>query len=336
MHKSEIIGRNLVEKNIFISDNEIFVSKSPYSAFSATEQDEWRYKGKKQLFNPELLLLKVQDKILKIHEDDSIDLDIILALKELEFATSRMIAIYLNLKGISIKQKNVQNRLRVLRSIKAVSTHEFVSMDTDGNEKKLNATIYSLDIGSSLIFTSQNIKDGFKKETAIKGKNSVKEILIRNQLILTYIYNIKNIEYTKNDPYYPLPGGEEFYPNLQIVFEYNNTKYHMMFEFIRSFKGWENKTLDRMNQYKKFLENFAPSKSIPNSPIVTLVTEDDTHAFKTLKLIINNNLEVPEFSYLFTTDTRMLTDDIKKSIFSFFIENEIAKVQVLDTELFIT
>lgn len=335
MHKSEIVGRDLVDRNVFVNNDEIFVSKSPFSAFEEHEKDELVFKGSKDFFKSEQIILKVQNGQIKIKDDDSIDLDILIAIDELEFATSRMIAIYLNLKGISIKQKTIQNRLRVLNNSKIISAYELRSIDSDGNEKTFCGSIYCLDIGSSLIFRSQGIKSPFRAELALKPKKYVKEILARNQLMLTYIQEIKNILYTKNNPFYSLSTGKQLIPHLQIVFEYQRTKQHMFFEVIRSFTGWKDKLLEQIFNYKTFLEEFQPSKAIPNIPIVVLVAEDDKHAFNILKVIMENNLLAKNYSYLFTTDTRILTQEIHKSIFNFLIEEDVAKIQILNTELFI-
>lgn len=154
--------------------------------------------------------------------------------------------------------------------------------------------------------------------------------------MLAYIQNIKNIEFTKNDPYYKLPNGDAFQPNLLITFNNKNTNEYMYFEFIRSFNGWENKALRRLNKYKTFIENFAPSKTIPSIPSVVLVAEDDIHALNILRLIVKNDLTPINQPYIFTTDNRVLSESIKdSSLFIFEIDGNKVQIELITPNIFV-
>lgn len=334
MQKSEIVNREKVYNKLFTSDDKIFVSKSPFSAFESTENEELVFRGRTSPIRMEHIMMQVKMGYVKIDGDDGIDLEILKALNELEFATSRMITIYINLKGINITQDKVQKRLHYLNKIKILSSYEFRSKDEEGRERKSQIPIYFLDIAGTIILKSQDISCYWNIEDTIKSKHGIKEILSRNQLMLTYLIKIKNIEYTKNRPMYKLIDGEDLFPDLQIVFEYKDSTQYMFFEFIRTFNGWENKIINKLNQYKLFYENFKPSNSIRSKPILIFVSEDDAHAFNIMKTIITNDLTISNQGYLFTTDTRIISDEINKSIFKFTVENNKASITILNIELF--
>lgn len=334
MHKSEIVGRGKIGDALYTNNSNIAISKSPFSAFESNEDDELVFKGKTNYANIENITLQVNMGYLRIKDDDTIDLEILKALDELEFAISRMVTWYLNLKGIEIHQEKVSKRLKYMNRLKIISSYELRSKDKNGNERQNHTSIYYLDTGSIFIFKSQDIKPSFKPETAIKSKNGIKEILSRNQLMLTYVENIKNVNYTKNSPTYKLANGDEYKPHLQIVFDYEGNQQHMFFEVVRSYNGWQEKTLSRLDKCKSFIESFKPSSTIPRVPIVVMVAEDDKHSYDIMKTIIDNNLLIKDYTYFFTTDNRVLTSQIDKSIVKVVVEDNNPSIVVLTIRLF--
>lgn len=334
MHKSDIIGRHLVQDNLFTSDDNMFISKSPFSAFENNELDELVYKGRTSYMNAEHIALQVQMGYLRVRDDDTLDLEILIALDELEFATSRMITIYLNLRGVDIHQRKVQNRLVYMNKLKVLSSYEFVSRDKDGVQRRSHASIYFLDAASIFILKSQDVKTSFKLETALKSKKGIKKILARNQLMLKYVQEIKNIKYTKNNPIYKLPNSDIYSPNLQIVFDYKDKNQHMFFEIVRSFEGWEQKIISKLDKAKLFIESFKPSATIPLPPTIVLVGEDDKHSFDIMKFILINELTPLNYHFIFTTDNRIMTSQINNSMFRFAVEDNKASIRTLNMELF--
>lgn len=334
MHKSQIIGRDRVQEALFTTDNKITVSKSPFSAFESNEESELVFKGRTTYMNTEHIILQVNNGNLKIKDEDTTDLEILKALDELEFATSRMITIYLNLIGTYISQEKVQKRLYTMNKLRVLSCYEFRSKDKNGNEKYSHASVYFLDVASLFLLKSQGITTKYKLETTLKSKTGIKEVLSRNQLMLIYAENIKNINYTKNNPIYTLPNGDKYIPGLQIVLDYKDKMHHMIFEIIRSFDGWEQKIVEQLYKYKYFIETFKPSKTINEPPRMVLVAEDDHHAFNVMKLILENNLVVQSNPYYYTTDNRLITSDIVNSLFRFVIEDNVAKAKILTIDLF--
>ncbi|MCK9470661.1 MAG: hypothetical protein M0Q88_02780 [Bacilli bacterium] len=334
MDKSEINGRDLVKNSLLINDEDIVISKSPFSAFENIESEELVYKGSTTYMNAEHITLQVHMGYLKVKDDDTIDLEILKALDELEFAISRMITIYLNLKGIDIHQKKVQKRLSYLNRLRIISSYELKSTDKDGNIKKSPTPIYFLDKASVFILKSQGIKTNYRLETALKSKNGIKEILSRNQLMLKYTSTIKNINFTKNNPTYKLQNGNEYQPHLQIVFDNKGKNQYILFEFIRSYDGWQDKLINKLDKCKYVIESFTPSKTIPSVPLVILVAEDDKHALDIMKLIIKNDLTIKNSPYLFTTDNRTLTSPLNQSIFRFGVEDNKPVIKTLSIELF--
>lgn len=334
MKATDIIGRHLVQDNLFTSDKDIFISKSPYSAFENKESDELVFKGRTDFVNPELIAMQVQKGYLRIKDEDTTDLSILLALDELEFASSRMITIYLNLTGIDIHQRKVQDRLTYMSRLKVLSSYEFVSKDKNGVQKRSHSSIYFLDAASIILLRSQDIWTSFKLETALKSKKGIKEVLARNQLMLKYVQDIKNINYTTNNPIYKLPSSEVYRPNLQIVFDHEGKNQHLFFEVARTFEGWEKKIIGKLERAKLFIENFETSNSIPQAPIIVIIAENDQHSFDIMKLIISLNLTPENYNYIFTTDGRTLTSQIDNSIFRFVVSDNKASIRTLNMTLF--
>ena len=335
MQGLDIINREKVYKNLYTTDDDIFISKSPFSAFENKEDEELVYRGRTSPISMEHIMMNVKSGFVKL-EGDGIDLEVLKSLNELGYATSRMVTIYLNLLGIDVKQEKVHKRLRYLNRIKILSSYEFQSKDEDGNIKKSHVPVYFLDKGGVTILNSWEIPCYWAIGDTIRPKHGIKEILARNQLMLTYLVRIKNIEYTKIQPMYRLPNNEKFYPDLQIVFNSNNGLQHLFFEIVRTFNGWKSKLIRRLEQYKLFYENFAPSKTIPNVPILIIVSENDPHSYNILKVIAQNQLIIPQIEYLFTTDTRVISSEINRSIVKFEPNDDEISIIVLNFSLFDT
>lgn len=337
MHKSEIVNRGPANDNLFIVNKNINVSKSPYAAYEDKEEEELVYKGKRQYVNIENIILQAQIGNLKIRDDDNIDLEILKTLMELEFATSRMITNYLYIKGFDKHQKEIQKRLIYLSKIKAVSAYEFRSKDKDGNERRSHTSIYYLDSGSEFILKSQSIqisKDNLN--ASLKSKCGIKEALSRNQLMLSYVSHIENIEFTKISPTYKLAGGENLIPDLLMVFNKDNKKEYFFFEVIRAYSGWQNKMIQKQMQYKQFIEGFNPSKTIQTVPQLIIVGEDDVHAFDIFKTLLLNDCIPKNQRYIFTTDNRVLSEKIKDNgLFIFDLkENNEVHLNIINPKLF--
>lgn len=334
MKISDIIGRHLVQDNLFTSDKNIFVSKSPYSAFENKESEELIFKGRTDFVNPELIAMQVQKGYLKIKDEETIDLSILIALDELEFASSRMITIYLNLTGIDIHQRKIQNRLTYMSRLKVLSSYEFASKDKNGVQRRSHSSIYFLDAASIILLRSQDIWTTFKLETALKSKKGIKEVLARNQLVLKYLQEINNIKYTTNNPIYKLHNGLVYRPHVQIVFEHEDKNQHIFFEVARSFEGWQKKIISKLEKAKLFIESYEPSNSIPQTPIIVIIAENDQHSFDIMKLIISLDLIPENYNYIFTTDGRTITNQIDNSIFRFVVSDNKASIRTLNMTLF--
>lgn len=311
MHKSEIVNRGPVNGNLFMGNEKIEISKSPFAAYEEQEEQELVFKGKINYISKENIILQAQMGNLKIREDDSIDLDILKSLLELEFATSRMITNYLFIKGVDKHQKEIQKRLVYLSKIKAVSAYEFRSKDEKGNERRSHTSIYHLDTASEMILKQQKIhlhQDYLM--ASLKSKSGIKEALSRNQLMLSYVSNIENVEFTKCSPIYKVSSGSVLSPDLLIVFNKEEKQEYFFFEIVRTFNGWENRMLEKARLYKQFYEDFKPSKKIQSAPQLIVVAEDDVHAFNIFKTLLVNDLIPETQNYIYTTDNRVVSEKI--------------------------
>lgn len=337
MHKSEVINRGPVKDNLYIGNDKISVSKSPYAAYENNEEEELVEKGKGRYVNIENIILQAQMGNLKIRDEDDVDLQILKALLELEVATSRMITHYLYIRGINRFQKDIQKRLVYLSKIKAVSAFEFRSKDKNGKERRNHTSIYYLDTASEFILKSQDIqvsKDSLY--SALKSKNGIKKSLSRNQLLLSYLSNIENIEFSKISPTYKLNGGIELKPDLLVVFGKEKKNEYFFFEVVRAFDGWENRMLEKQRKYKQFIEEFKPSKTIQKVPQLVMVAEDDVHAFNIFKALLINDCIPSNQRYIYTTDNRVLSENIKDDgLFIFDLkENNEVHLNIITPKLF--
>lgn len=321
MDKNEIVNRTPTD-NVFLTPTEkINVAKSPYAAY---ENEKLVSKSSLLRLDREKITMHIQSGILKIKDEDCIDLDIIKSLNELQLASSRMISHYLHILGIDIRQDKIQKRLIYLLKLKIVSSYEFKSIDEDGVERKLKTSIYYLDEGAKHILKNYDIRISDNSFSgAMKSKTQAKEILSRNQTMLNYISSIQSVEFTKIEPTFRINNDLIYRPALLIAFNNKKANEYYLFEFIRTYDNWEIRTKEKLIKYREFANNFNPSKTIQTLPQLILVAEDDIHAFAIFKLVLSSKLEPSDQRYLYSTDTRIISDNIvENSLFIFDITGE--------------
>lgn len=311
-----------MEGNLLVQDEEILVSKSPFSAFPA---EKMIYDGRISPISIEHIMLKV--KRGHVYGADFVILE---ALSELEFATSRMVTQYLNLKNIDISQSKVSNRLKFMNKTNIISRFKFES-----DEGKLNVKAYCLERAGKYLLLSRNYKCYWKMTDNTRPIQVVKKILARNQVLLSYRTKIPNVlRYSINPRFKLLKSNSFFNPSLKVDLKHGEEQEYILFEIFRGYDGFEDEIGKKMKQYEEFYEYFTPTVDLPRPPQLIIVGEDDKHLFEIFKILFKKNLKLKDVSYIYTTDLRVLDVELNKSVVQFTFIGEDgkkkAKIKVLD------
>lgn len=315
-------------ENLYISDEEIMISKSPFSAF---EGEEKVYDGAKVQVNTDYIMYKVNKGDVTPN-----DFLIIEALNELGFATSRMVTQYLIFKGITeYSQLKVSNRLKFMSSINLITRFKFVTQEG----KSINTRCYCLQKTAKYLLLTREIECTWQQSYNTKPLPLVKEILTRNQLLLSYALKVTAFNnYCINPTFKLVKSVKSFSPQLMLEFTQDNNNEVMLFEFVRGYKGYKERLLNKLEQYKEFYKYFTPNEKLKVIPKLILVGEDDKHAIDIAQLISENNITMDNSEILYTTDLRVLSNEINKSILRLtpkYDEGKITKVvgRILNVEI---
>ncbi|NBI07646.1 hypothetical protein [Senegalia massiliensis] len=288
-------------------DSDIIVTKSP---FSSCENE------KKNLVqvNRHCTLKYVEEMIIR-GDISGIDFDILQSLYELEFATSRMITQHINLKGIEIPQTKIQNRIKVLRKHLLIS-----SFYCSNGDKALNTKYHCIERWGCKLLNSREIStNNWKPFDSARPLSIMKRILARNQVLLTLQSKLDNIEEFNLNKSYRLPlMSNNLRPHLEIKLKNSTGEIEtIFFEVSRLSDGGVEKTLERIKLYKEFINNFKPTPELIKPPQVVLVGEDDSHLFNLFKNILANKIKLDKSQILYTSDLRIITSDINRSLIRF-------------------
>lgn len=304
--------------NLLVSDKDINVSKSPFSA----------YTNEKMIYDGRLNPIPLDHIMFKVKRGHIFSTDFIIleALSKLEFATSRMVTQYLTFKNINIPQEKVSNRLKVMNKLNIISRYRFKS---DDGEASFRA--YCLERAGKILLISRNYKCDWKPTDSIRPLEVVKQILARNQILLSYLNKVNNIDSYEINPTIKLPTtGQKFMPNLSITLNVNEEKEVLFFEVFRSYEGYKETVVQRLSLYQQFYNYFTPINNINKLPQLIIVGEDDKHLFEIFKVIVSKHIEFKNVKPLFTSDLRVLEENLRNSIIDFNIkknEND-SKVKV--------
>jgi len=303
--------------NLFVEDKDIVVSKSPFSTY---EGEKRKFDGRKTNISTDHIMIKV-----KREDVFGVDYDIIKAIYDLHFSTSRMITQHLNLKGIDIDQSKVQNRLNFLNRLNIISRYKIVNDETVANTR-----FYCLENMGRVLLLSRDYKCHWKQTDSAVDLKKMKTVLARNQVLLTYRKKLKSIESYRDSDI--LDGNIN--PDLEIIINGKNDKKNKMWFVVeRSYEGWEDNIERKLRFFKSYLDNYKPKQGFTSPPAVVIVGEDDRHLFEVFKIILKEKLNPVESFFLYTSDLRVISKDIDKSLIEFTLEKDKGKYKPKIKEL---
>lgn len=307
--------------NLFVEDSQIQVSKSPFSA----------YEGERKKFDGRLNSISLDHIMIKVKREDvfGVDFDILEAVSELEFSTSRMITQYLNLKGINIQQDKVQNRLNFMNRLTLVSRYKIVN-----DEAETNTRIYCLERVGKYLLLSREIPCSWVATDSARPLPIMKRILARNQVLLTYRSRLGNVgSYAKNPVFKNVVTNKDFKPDLLLILtDAEGVNKPFVFVVTRSYDGFMEKTVNDLAAYCEFVENFSPTPDMLEPPQLIIVGEDDKHLFEVFKQVLTHKLQAADREFLYTSDLRVICGELNRSLIKFTLikENEKIKPKIVE------
>jgi len=306
--------------NLLVNDENIVVAKSPFGAY---ENEGVKYDGK-------LGKADIDDIMLKVQRNNIVAIDYVIleAVSELEFATSRMVTKYLHLRNIEIVQDKVHNRLKFMNKHKVVSRYKFFN-----NESETNLRIYCLEKPGRTLLLGRNYECKWKPTDSLRVEE-MKEILARNQVLLSFRDKVDNLTSYEINPYFKLVKTTgHFRPHLLISISDNGKNEEILFEIARSYEGYIPKFIDRLRKYEEYYNHFQVTAEKPEPPKFIIVGEDDKHLFSIFKAILNEKITFKGMGVIYTHDLRLLDKEINKSFIRFDMRQENGKTKAKITEL---
>lgn len=307
--------------NLLTPDDKVKVVKSPFSAY---ENEKYKFDG--QVSN-----VRLDDIMTKVKRNHIVAVDFVIleAVSELEFATSRMVTKYLEIRGIEdMTQDKVHKRLKFLNKCKVVSRYYFTN-----DESETNVKIYCLERHGKTLLLGRNYPCKWKPTDSIRIE-SMKQILARNQVLLAFRQKAKNIkEFEINPPIKLLNSASIFNPSLGITLNLVDKQEKILFEVVRSYDNYIETFISRLRLYEEYYSCFMPSSDNTIPAKFIIVGEDDKHLFEIFKAILKSGIKLKDMEIVYTHDLRILDNEINKSFIRFEIVTENGKSKAKITEL---
>lgn len=336
--------------NLFVEDSEIRVAKSPFSA----------YPGEVKVYDGRLKKLDEWYVLTAVNRGDitGIDFEIMEAVAELEFATSRMVTQYLNLKNINAEQGAVSNRLKYMTKLTLLTRFKIIKdykdsedsidkteydeeneldVEEKADSKDVNTRYFCLDIRGNKLLRSREKEPVWMSTDNTRPIDIMKRILARNQVLLTLRKNLNNVEKYVKNPKLRNIFNETVRSDLSVTLKNaSGNSEGLIFEIVRNYDGCMERALDHLAILNTYIENFSPMPNLLTPPKVIVVGEDDRHLFEIYKNMIARKIS-PSF-VSFTSDLRLISKELSQSLIQFNIvlhegKNK-PKITELDFELF--
>lgn len=307
--------------NLLTPDDKVKVVKSPFSAY---ENENYKFDG--QVSN-----VRLDDIMTKVKRNHIIAIDFVIleAVSELEFATSRMVTKYLELRGVEdMTQDKVHKRLKFLNKCKVVSRYYFTNDESDTNVK-----IYCLERHGKTLLLGRNYPCKWKPTDSIRIE-SMKQILARNQVLLAFREKVKNLkEFEINPSIKLLQTATTFKPSLSITLDLIDKKEEILFEVVRSYDNYIETFISKMKSYEEYYNNFIPNSDKLEPAKFIIVGEDDKHLFEIFKSIFKAEIKLNQMEIVYTHDLRILDSELSRSFIRFDLVNENGRNKAKITEL---
>ena len=307
-----------------VEDNQI---KTDVSPFAIREGEIKTFDGKDGYVSMNQIIHKIN-----IGHITDIHFAILELVNEFEFITSRQIYQLLEWKGIDPKsQDKLNNKLDQLVKSKILTRYYFTSEEGKGIYR-----IYCLEKMGKYLLTSKEIECKWQQTDNVKPVAMIKKRLAGNQTIIAYLRKVKAFDsYVVKPALTAIISGKIFKATGgSVKLTKNNKSITFLFEVIRRESDWEKKLADKMAMYKEFYENFVPGDSgFSAMPQLIFVCEDDRHTAEVFKEIVKNKLEIPKLQLFFTTDLKQNEPSLKKSLYTFRLDEETKKYKMENIEI---
>ena len=290
-----------MDTNLFVEDKEI---KKSVSNFATYPNEYAKYEGRLNLLNMSQAVVILNSRRLL----DAVGFEIINAVYQLQFSTSRQITEYINIvKKIEVTQSQVSSKLKNFNSLSIIKRFSFVS---DKREEGTNMKFYSLELNGKNLLISHGYPCNWKPTDTVSTLN-VKNYLIRNQYVLKVYKECSNIDYLKLKK---LTNG------IGSTYSVNNNE-HILIP-VRRTENYENDLLRTYDSLEKNLDviNMNNEKYI-------IIGEDAKHIFNIFKFLFSRKL-INSSTY-FVTDLKLFDREIKKVFVRFGIKETNGKVDVI-------
>ena len=296
-------------ENLYVSDEDIKRSKSNFSTYP---NEHIKYEGKYTKLDIQKLTLALQ---IRNHIMDALGYQILNAIYELNYSTSRQITEYLNvIKNINVDQNTVSKKLHNFNNLSIATQQSFVS---DVNIDGTNMKFYCLDKNGWILLNGAGFICNWKATDSLDTMN-VKNYLIRNQYIIKLHKEYNILEKLKLKKLTRGIGATYIIKNNShiIIPVRNNINYK-----------------DEILKIVKGLSSNSEIISLLNKKIIFL-GEDSQHIFNIFKVLSSNKLMTPNM--YFVTDLKLFDRNLSSSFVRFGIKkteeglNVIMKEEILE------
>lgn len=220
------------------------------------------------------------------------------------------------------KKTSYKNRLSQLCSYGLIKRHYLKYIDEVTGESKRTPYIYSLTRASTLYIKLNNEVPLNIEEYILTDKTErILKCIVTNQTLISFAHNSNNnydIHTRINVTSVVHKKKLLLYGILNIYV--NTAKVSFIIEPVRKESMWEQ---DILNRYM-LIKSISNEKSYPNlfvsSPVVIYLCEDDTHIKEICEFLCTKKLNIN--SIYFTTDVRMLTNELCNSLLSCCLDDE--------------
>ena len=307
-----------------VNDSEIKTSISP---FAIREGEVKNFYGKDGYVSMNQIIYKINmGHINEVH------FKIMELVNEFEFITSRQLFQMLEHLKVDIKsQDKLNNKLEQLVKSKILTRYYFAS-----EEGKCIYRIYCLEKMGKYLLNSKEIECKWQQTDNTKPVALIKKRLAGNQAIIAYMNKVETFDsYCVKPVIKAKQAGKSFKPyGGSVKLSKNGKSIEFLFEVIRREEDWTKRLEERMRLYKDFYENFVPGDChYERAPQLIFLCEDDKHMVETFKEIVKNKLEIPKLQLFFTTDLKQNEPSLKKSLYTFRLDEETKKYKMENIEI---
>lgn len=307
-----------------VEDNEI---KAQVSPFAIREGEVKTFDGKDGYVSMNQIIHKIN-----IGHINDIHFTIMELVNEFEFMTSRQIFQLLQWKGVDIKsQDKLNNKLEQLVKSKILTRYYFSSEEGKGIYR-----IYCLEKMGKYLLNSRGEECKWQPTDNTKPVPMIKKRLAGNQTIIAYLRKVAAF-----DSYIPKPAinakmaGKVFKATGgSVKLTKNGKALQFLFEVVRREEEWEKRLIEKMRLYQDFYQNYVPGDSAFSSmPQLIFICEDEKHMAETFKVIVVNQVQIPQIKLYFSTDLRQNEETLAKTLVEFKQDPDTKKYKMEDVEV---